>query len=216
MRLSLILTAAVTALVLSGCDQLPRIAVIPPEKAGDRQCVPAAKPACPTTTTQASGPAIPAAKIPSEPVMEPEAPRRHLAHTQARVQAKARTYATAAVRSHREVRTYAGGPAPAPAYDGQVYVPPPRAYARVEEQETRTEHYAQHQEAYGYTSGGYGQGYAQGGYAQGGYVQGGYASNGYAQPGYVRGAPCPCGPQPAAGRDRDGFLTWPGKLAQRP
>ncbi len=34
MRLSLILTAALTALVLSGCDQLPRIAVLPP-KSGD-------------------------------------------------------------------------------------------------------------------------------------------------------------------------------------
>ncbi|MFD1191093.1 hypothetical protein [Phenylobacterium conjunctum] len=210
MRLSLILTAALTALVLSGCDQLPRIAVLPPKSGDCCQCATPAKSACPTTTAAAPA-AVPAAKIPAEPVMEAEAPtapvqRRHVvrAHSQAQVQVR------------RQTLTYAGGPAPAPAYDGQVYVPETHAYARVDAQETRTERYSERQESYGYVQGGHAQGaYVENGYAQGGYVQGGYVQSGYAQGGPPRG-PCPCGPTPAAGRDRDGFLTWPGKLAQRP
>jgi hypothetical protein len=134
----------------------------------------------------------------------PAPARRHV------VRAVARAESHGHVR--REATVIAGGPPPAPPYDGQVYVPEPRAYARVDEQETRTEHYAERQESYGYTQGGY----VQGGYVQGGYAQGGYVQGGYVQAGPPRGAPCPCRPQPAAGRDRDGFLTWPGKLAQRP
>ncbi len=205
MRLSLILTATLTALVLSGCDQLPRIAVLPPKSGDCCQCATTGKSACPTATAAAPA-AVPAAKIPAEPVMEAEAPaapvqRRHVvrAHSQAKVQVRRQTLA------------YAGGPAPAPAYDGQVYVPETHAYARVDEQETRTERYSERQESYGYVQGGH----AQSSYAQNGYAQNGYAQNGYAQGGPPRG-PCPCGPTPAAGRDRDGFLTWPGKLAQRP
>lgn len=203
MRLSLILTAALTAVVLSGCDQLPRIALLPPKSGDCCQCATTAKSACPAATAAAPA-AVPAAKIPAEPVMEAEAapatpaPRRHLvrAHTQARVH----------TRTEAQTLAYAGGPAPAPAFDGQVYVPEAHAYARVDAQETRTEHYSERQESYGYV---------QGGHAQSGYVQNGYAQGGYAQGGPPRG-PCPCGPTPAAGRDRDGFLTWPGKLAQRP
>ena len=217
MRLSLILTAALAAVALSGCDQLPRLALVPPGKAACCQC--AAKPACPETAQAAAPQPVPAAKIPAAPVMAPEA-------TVERVVVRHKTRHAVERRAHvrRETwsETYAGGPPPAPAYDGQVVVPDRRAYARIDEQETRTERYSEHQEAYGYSSGGYAQGgYAQGGYAQGGYAQGGYAQGGYAQgygppPAYPRGCPGACGPQPAAGRDRDGFLTWPGKLAQRP
>lgn len=189
MRLSLILTTAVAAVALSGCDQMPRIALVYPDKAPS--CAQPAKPACPVTQATAT-PAVevPAAKIPAEPVMAPEPVVRKV------VARAAMHHAAQAERRERwSSETYAGGPAPAPPYDGQVVVPEPHAYARVERQET--EHYAERQESYGYSSGG-------------------YASGGYGPVGPPQAVPCPCGPQLAAGRDRDGFLTWPGKLAQRP
>ncbi|MCI3134063.1 hypothetical protein [Phenylobacterium aquaticum] len=124
--------------------------------------------------------------------VERPAPRRvfHrvVAHRQHAI-AEVRQYAYA----HEE--GFAGGPRPAPPYDGQVEAPERRAYARIESESrySETERYSEESRAYGASGSAYG----------GGYVQ-------------TARAVCACGPVPAAGRDRNGFLTWPGKPAARP
>lgn len=101
------------------------------------------------------------------------------------------------------------------AYGRQVYnryehsAGPPVVYRGLYRQEQRAysgarrEGYAYHQSGYGYQSGG-------------GYQAQGYQGHGYQAQGYqAQGADCRCTGTPAAGRDRDGYLTWPGKTESR-
>jgi len=101
------------------------------------------------------------------------------------------------------------------AYGRQVYnryehsAGPPVVYRGLYRQEQRAysgaqrESYAYHQGGYGYRSGG-------------GYQGQGYQAQGYQTQGYqAQGADCRCTGTPAAGRDRDGYLTWPGKTESR-
>ncbi|OYU68783.1 MAG: hypothetical protein CFE28_01495 [Alphaproteobacteria bacterium PA2] len=106
------------------------------------------------------------------------------------------------------------------AYGRQVYnryehsAGPPVVYRGLYRQEQRAysgarrEGYAYHQSGYGYQSGG--------GYQGQGHQTQGYQAHGYQAQGYqAQGADCRCTGTPAAGRDRDGYLTWPGKTESR-
>lgn len=73
--------------------------------------------------------------------------------------------------------------------------------------ERRVDDY-EHEQSRSYDSGYVGGGYVSGGYAQGGYAYGGRREDRYGpMPAYVD-----YGYGGAAGRDRDGYLVWPGKL----
>ncbi|WP_304165179.1 hypothetical protein [Phenylobacterium aquaticum] len=213
MRLSLIpLTAALLA--LGACDSVTRLAGLQAPPAAPAchpaPAAPQAAPACPTMSPEAPAPATATAVIEPYPAgpyvtVERTATRRvyhrvvaHRQQAQAITQVRRYVYA--------RVEQFAGGPRPAPPYDGQVDVPERHAYARVDT-ETRYSESARYtlSEEHGYAA--QGGGYQSSGYAMQG---GGY---GY---GHAAGADCGCGPQPAAGRDRNGFLTWPGKSAARP
>lgn len=98
------------------------------------------------------------------------------------------------------------------AYGRQVYnryertPAPPVVYHGLYRQDQRVYSGAQ---GYAYQSGGYA--YQSGGAYRQGYQGQGYQGQGYQGQGYD----CRCGSAPAAGRDRSGYLTWPGKSPYR-
>lgn len=194
MRHSLI-PISLALLALGGCDSVTKLA--------QRQ-VPAAAPACrPAEVAPACPSMAPAAPAPATAVAEiapyPAGPQVVVEHPPARrifhrvVAHRQRAQAITQVRryayaSHDE---FAGGPPP---YDGQVEVPERRVYARVEA-DSRYSESERYSERVSQTYAASGGGYA---YAQGASVD------------------CGCEAGPAAGRDHNGFLTWPGKSAARP
>lgn len=196
MRLSLI-PISLALLALGACDSVTKLAQGQAPAAAPA-CRPAeTAPACPGMAAEAPKTATAVAEIapyPAGPYVAVERPvarrvfHRAVAHRQhAQALTEVRQYAYA-----RE-ETLAGGPRPAPPYDGQVEVPERRAYARIESESrySETARYSEESRAYGASA--YG----------GGYVQ-------------TARTDCACGPVPAAGRDHNGFLTWPGKPAARP
>lgn len=180
-------------LALAACDSQ----VAKPEFPGSKVAAPPAAPA-PTAAAQACAPCCCCSQAQAcQPKAEKaEAPKR--AHPTPRTRVAARRHAPEA-QAHYAEREYARVVTPPP-YDGQVYVPPAPPVVS-------------------YASSGH---VAQGGYAQGAYVQGGYAEESYASGGYAHqasyggGGRC-CTPRgPAAGRDAQGYLTWPGKAQPGP
>lgn len=178
-------------------------------------CCACAEPAaCPPKA--AAAPAAPAARTPA---------RTAQARPPARAATSARAVQTAQ-RAHRPVRAQQGyqryqGPdiatraqgGYAHGHQGQVYAgghayaPPPQAYVPPPQAHVYVEPHGVH------------------GGARGGYVEqhsysehsSGYAVGGAYAAGYGAGAPCCANrPQPAAGRDAGGYLTWPGKSAPAP
>jgi hypothetical protein len=96
---------------------------------------------------------------------------------------------TSTAYGHQVYNRYARNPAPPVVYRG-LYRQEQAVYSGA-----RQEGYAYQQRSHGYQSG---SAYHSGAtYHQGG------------------GADCNCGGAPAAGRDRDGYLTWPGKTESR-
>jgi hypothetical protein len=198
MRLSLI-PISLALLALGACDSVTKLAQRQAPAAAPA-CRPVdTAPACPGMAAEAPKAATAVAEIapyPAGPYVAVERPvarrvfHRVVAHRQ-------RAQALTEVRQYAYAReeTLAGGPRPAPPYDGQVEVPERRAYARIESESrySETAHYSEESRAYASSGSAYG----------GGYVQ-------------AARTDCACGPVPAAGRDRNGFLTWPGKPAARP
>lgn len=207
-------------LALAACDSTGalRIAQAPVAKPADCCCKPAATPAsCPPAAAP-----TPIADQPTAMTPEPKQPAyRPAVHRQAarpaarRVTQVQRPDAERAVeRDYGEVREYAYAQqrsyaaAPAPEYDGYVDVQDRRIQGRVvsvEDRETFSERYSEQSESSG------GRRYAGGYEHHGGYQErGGYDSRG-------GGRGCGgCAPRESAGRDRNGFLTWPGKVPARP
>ena len=210
------LMPALAFFALAACDSTGalKIAQAPAAKPADCCCKPA-------TTAAACPPAAAPTPIAAQPTAmapEPERPAyRPAVHRQAArpaVRRVAHVPRDQIQREYGEVREYAyaqqrsyAAPA-APAYDDYVEVPDRRLHGRVmsvEARETSSEHYSEQysEQSEAYSSGG--RRYA-GGYEE----RGGYDSRG-------GGRGCGgCGPREAAGRDRNGFLTWPGKVPARP
>lgn len=211
------LVPALAFLALAACDSTGalKIAQAPAAQPADCCCKP-------VTTAATCPPAAAPTPIAAQPtVMAPEPERvvhrptahRPAAHHQAArpaVRRVAHVQRDQVERESGEVREYAyaqqrsyAAP-PAPAYDDYVEVPDRRIQGRVmsvEARETSSERYSEHSEAYGSGSRRYAGGYED---------RGGYDSRG-------DGRGCnTCGPREAAGRDRNGFLTWPGKVPARP
>lgn len=210
------LVPALAFLALAACDSTGalKIAQAPAAKPADCCCKPVTTAAtCPPTAAPTPIAAQPTAMTP-EPervIHRPAAP-----HRAARPAVRRVAYARhgQVEREYGEVREYAYAQQQrsyaAPAYDGYVDVPDRRIQGRVvsvEEQETSSERYSEQSEAYSSGSRRYAGGYEQ----RGGYDErGGYDSRG-------EGRGCGgCAPREAAGRDRNGFLTWPGKVPARP
>ena len=206
------LIPALAFLALAACDSTGalKIAQAPAAKPTDCCC----KPVTTAATCPPAAAPTPIAAQPTAMAPEPERPvyRPAVHHQAARpaVRRVAHVQRDQVQREYGEVREYAYAQqrsyaaTPAPAYDDYVEVPDRRIHGRVmsvEARETSSEYYSEQSEAYG--SGG--RRYA-GGYEE----RGGYAHRG-------GGRDCGgCGPREAAGRDRNGFLTWPGKVPARP
>ena len=211
MRLRLLIPA-LAFLALAACDSTGALRIAQ---------APAAKPVdccCKAATTAASCPpadaALPIAAQPTAMTPEPEQPvyRPAVHHAPARpaVRRVAHVQRDHVQREYGEVREYAYTQqrsyeaAPAPAYDGYVEVPDRRIQGHVvsvEDRETASERYSEQSEGYSSDSRRYAGGYEQ---------RGGYDGRGV-------GRGCGgCAPRQAAGRDRNGFLTWPGKVPARP
>lgn len=206
------LIPALAFLALAACDSTGalKIAQAPAAKPADCCCKPVTTAAtCPPAaapTPVAAQPTVMAPE-PQRPVYRPavhhQAARpvvRRVAHVQRdqvqREYGEVREYAYAQQRSYAAI--------PAPAYDDYVEVPDRRIHGRVmsvEAQETSSEYYSEQSEAYSSSGRRYAGGYEE---------RGGYEHRG-------GGRDCGgCGPREAAGRDRNGFLTWPGKVPARP
>ena len=201
---------ALAVLALAACDSTGalRIAQAPAAKPADTCCCKAATdaPACPPAAVQ-----TPAAAPPTAMAPEPERPayrpavHRQSVHRQAphrvahlRRDDDRREYGEVREYAYAQQRSYEA----APAYDGYADVSDRRIQGRVVSVEARESS----RERYSEQSEGYGRRYAGGYEAYGGY--------GYGGRGGSRG--CDCAPREAAGRDRNGFLTWPGKVPARP
>lgn len=195
-------------LALAACDSTGalKIAQAPAAKPADC-CCKAVAVSCPPAATPIA--AQPAAMTPEpqrvvyrpaphrQPAVRRETVRR-VAHVQRDYgqREQVREYAYAQQRSYQA----------APAYDGYVDVPDRQVQGQVVIVEDQgSESYSQQSEGYSSGSRRYAGGYEErGGYEQRGGQRGG-------------GRGCnTCGPREAAGRDRNGFLTWPGKVPARP
>ena len=202
---------------LAACDSTGalKIALAPAAKPADCCCKPAPTAAtCPPAAAPTPIAAQPTAMAsePERPVYRPAVHRQAARPTVRRVASVQRAQIERAQveRHYGEVREYAYAQQrsyavpSAPAYDDYVEVPDRRIHGgvmSVDERETSGEYYSEQSEAY--SSGGrrYAAGYEQ---------RGGYDSRG-------DGRDCGgCAPREAAGRDRNGFLTWPGKVPARP
>ena len=204
------LIPALAFLALAACDSTGalKIAQAPAAKTADCCCK------APSVATSCPPPATPIAAQPTAMTPEPErvvyrtapsqpAVRRETVRRVAHVQRdygqreQIREYAYAQQRSYEA----------APAYDGYADVPDRRVQGQVvivEDQGAQS--YSQQSESYSSGARRYAGGYEE----RGGYEQRG----GYDRRSGGRG--CDCGPREAAGRDRNGFLTWPGKVPARP
>lgn len=207
------LMPALAVLALAACDSTGalRIAQAPAAKPADCCCKAATAPAaCPPAGAPTPIAAQPSAMTPEpeRPVYRPVVHRQPVAHRPAarRVAHVQRDYGEVREYAYAQQRSYEA--VPASAYDGYVDVPDRRIQGRVvsiEERETSSERYSEQSE--GYSSGS--RRYAGGYEARGGYEERGYDGRG--------GRGCGgCAPREAAGRDRNGFLTWPGKVPARP
>lgn len=205
------LIPALAFLALTACDSTGalKIAQAPAAPSVDCCCkAPAVAASCPPAATPVA--AQPTAMTPEpERVVYRPAPRqpavrrdtvRRMAHVQ-RDDGQGQ-YGPVREYAYAEERSYAA--APAPAYDGYVEVSDRRGQGqvvRVEDQGSET--YSEQSEGYSSGSRRYAGGYEE---------RGGYEHRG----GQRGGRGCDCGPREAAGRDRNGFLTWPGKVPARP
>ncbi|WP_340644501.1 hypothetical protein [Phenylobacterium sp.] len=206
------LIPALAVLALAACDSTGalKIAQAPAAKPADCCCKPVTTTAsCPPVDAPTPVAAQPAAMTPEpERVVHrpaaPHRPARPAARRMAPVQRDhvQREYAEVRQYGAAQQRTYVA--APEPVYETYVEVPDLRGQVRVvsaEAHETYGERYAEQSEGYGSGDHRYAGGYeARGGYEQRG---GGRGCGG-------------CAPREAAGRDRNGFLTWPGKVPARP
>ena len=217
------LIPVLTVLATAGCDSTGalKLAQAPAPKPADCCCKPAATPAtCPPVAAPTPIAAQPAAMTPEleQPAYRPAVHRqtassaaRRVTHVQRRPTARhverdygeVGEYGEARAYGYAQQRAYAA--APAPEYDGYIDVPDRRIEGRVEDRETFSERYSEQSEGYG------GRRYAGGYEHHGGHrARGGYDIGGGERD-------CgDCAPREAAGRDRNGFLTWPGKVPARP
>lgn len=198
MRLRTLLPA-LAFLALAACDSKGLLQTAQAPAKPQACCCQAAATACPPAAAPTPAVVQPPAMTPERAVYVPPAPpkavRRHAVRRVAHAVHREGGYAE--VREY----AYAGGRPPAPAYDGYVEVPERhiRGYSEsVETQETYRERYSEQSEN---SSSRYAE---RGGYE----ARAGYDARG--------GRDCDCGPREAAGRDRYGFLTWPGKVPARP
>lgn len=179
------LIAVILALPLAACDEMSKFVLVQKDA---KACCCAVEQACKPAVAEAPAPVaapVQTAAAEPEPVVR-AAPRRIFHRAVHR-----RGLQEHAVVEYAYKEELAGGPRPAPPYDAQIEVPATHAYARVDREERYEERYASREESYGYEA------------RQGGYVSGG--ADGCSA----------CVPRPAAGRDRQGYLTWPGKVASR-
>lgn len=211
---------ALAFLALAACDSTGalKVAQAPAAKPADCCCTPAATPAsCPPAAAPTPIAAQPTAMAPEpeQPAYRPAVHRqaarpaaRRVAHIQHRPAERdvERDYGEVREYGYAQQRSYAA--VPAPEYDSYVDVPDRRIQGRVvsiEDRETFSERYSEQSESSG------GRRYAGGYEHHGGYQErGGYGSRG------GRRGCGGCAPREAAGRDRNGFLTWPGKVPARP
>lgn len=196
MRLRTLLPA-LAFLALAACDSKGLLQTAQTPAKPQTCCCQAAAAACPPAATPTPAVAQAPVMTPEPAVYVPPAPRKAIRrHAVRRV-----AHAAYGEGGYAEVReyAYAGGRVPAPAYDGYVEVPDRRVQGYSESvEETYRERYSERSER------------SSDRYAE----RGGYESRG----GYDArsGRDCDCGPREAAGRDRYGFLTWPGKVPARP
>ncbi len=193
------LIPALAFLMLGACDSngALKIALAPTAPVAANCCC-ATNPAvaaCPTTPPPAA--AAPAAAPP--PAMAPEpAAYRPAAH---RVRARQVAHREGHYRDEGHQQAYAGGYVAVPARDEYVEIPASQIYGQGQVVELREVY----QEAYSERAQGYGEEVVY-------ESPDAYARHHDRSRGCDRG----CAPAEAAGRDRYGFLTWPGKVPARP